>query len=107
MESIHPLETKQSAVGTVDLKKSFVISKSLCRQSDIIFFIQPSSENHPCHKSTCPQNTYTTHPLDFLLILLTKYPFQTPISALLAEEIHASPPAVQIMIDQTRRAMYV
>ena len=99
----------KSAVCTVDLK-SFVISKPLCRQSEIRFFIQPSAENHPCHNYTCPQNnthTYPTHPNNCLLILLPKYPFQTPISALLAEDIHAPPPAVQMMIHHTRQAMYV
>jgi hypothetical protein len=105
MESIHPLETKQSAAGTVDLK-SFVIIKSLCRQSGIMFFLQPLVGNHHWHNSTCPQNntyTYSTHPLNCLLILLPKYPFQTPISALLAEDNHAPPPAVKMMIDQKRR----
>jgi hypothetical protein len=109
MESIHPLEINQSAVGTVDLK-SFVIGKSLCRQSEIMFYIQLSAENRRCRNSTCPQNnTYTcsTHPLYCLLMLLSKYPFQTPISALLAADIHAPSPAAQMMIDPTRRAMYV
>jgi len=109
MEPIHPLETKQSAIGTVDFK-SFVISKALCLQSELMFFIQPSAENHLCHNYTCPQNNtyaYPTHQLNYLLILLPKYEFQTTISALLAEDIHAPPPAVQMMIDETREVTYV
>jgi len=89
---------------------SYRAHKSLCRQSEIIFFIQPSAENHPCHNYTCPHNntyTYPTHQPNYLLILLPKYKCQTTISALLAEDIHAHPPAVQIMIDVTRQAMYV